>query len=108
MAIIDPSWEMLQTGLYKELVTEYAGSLTITYTKLHSADGYCFYDLLEEVYDEEGNVIPPEDVQPNQRIYSQYAITPITDNAELNARFISVPVDPSYEIISVTKPNEKI
>lgn len=105
MAIIDPNWEELQTGLYKKLVVEHAGSLTITYSELYSADGYCFYDVTEEIYDEEGNLIPPEDVQPSQRTYAQYCATPITDNDELNAKYVSVPVDPSYEIVSVDNPD---
>ena len=86
----------IQTGLYHELVV----GTYITRSRLYSSEGYCFYDKEEYIYDEEGNVIPDDEVLPNQRIYAQYMATPIIDIDTLNARFVSVPVDPSYEIVS--------
>lgn len=106
MAIIDPSWVELQTGLYQEIVTEHAGTLTIVYSKLHSSDGYCFYDVEAEIYDEEGNLIAPEDVQPNQRLYYQYCATPITDINALNAKYVSVQVQEGFEIANINPPTE--
>lgn len=92
----------IQTGLYQELVV----GTYITYSKLYSSEGYCFYDKTVEIYDEEGNVIPEDEILPTQRTYMQYCSTPDTDVNVLNATFVSVPVDPSYEIVSVSRPNE--
>lgn len=64
--------------------------------KLYSADGYCFYDKTTEVYDEEGNLVPEEEIQPNQRLYMQYMVIPESKNID---DLVSVPVDPSYEIV---------
>ena len=101
----------IQTGLYVYDQQKIIGGNTYTFRYLYSSDGYCFYDNEEEIYDEEGNLIPPEDVLPTQRTYSQYCGLAISMSSltyeQLNARFISVPVDPSYEIVSVTNPSVK-
>ena len=99
MAIINPSWTQIQTGLYLETVV----GTHITYSILHSADGYCFYDLNDEYYDEQGNVIPQENVTPEMRIYYQWMATPETDIAVLNSYLVSVPIQPEFEIVN--KPN---
>lgn len=92
----------IQEGLYQELIV---GRFT-SYSKLYSSEGYCFYDRTVAFYDEEGNVIPDEQVLPTQRIYMQYCSTPEITVEELNARFVSVPVDPAYEIVSVGNKEE--
>jgi hypothetical protein len=80
----------IQNGLYWELVTEVISpTLTIKYSKLYAAEGYHFHDINEEYYDEEGNPIPIEEVEPSKRNYSTYCSTPETTEEELNARFIS-------------------
>lgn len=86
----------IQTGLYLNLVQ----GTYITMAHLYSSEGYCFYDKTAPVYDEEGNQLAEEEIQPNQRLYAQYRTTSITDIDVLNAKFVSVPVDPSYEIVS--------
>lgn len=86
----------IQTGLYQDIITN---SFT-SYSRLYSSEGYCFYDRTIEFYDEEGNVIPEDEVPATMRQYAQYCSTPETTVEELNARFVSVPVDPSYEIVS--------
>lgn len=100
--------ELLQTGLYVYRYQITVGGVQRTLGKLYSTEGYCFYDKEVEISDEEGNIIPEEDVQPNQRIYMQYRTLSLIDaaltNEQLRARFISVPVDPSYEIVSITTP----
>lgn len=100
--------ELISTGLYVYRYQITVGGIVRTLGELYSSDGYCFYDNEEEIYDEEGNLISTEDVLPTQRHYSQYmglAISlAIKTNEELASRFISVPVDPSYEIVSVTNP----
>lgn len=92
----------IQTGLYQELVVTNFN----TYSRLYSSEGYCFYDKNDEIYDEEGNLIPDEQVLPHQRVYAQYMVTPETLADEINTHIVSVPVDPSYEIVSVGNKEE--
>jgi hypothetical protein len=94
----------IQPGLYHNLVV----GRYITYSELYSSEGYCFYDVTAEVWDEEGNVIPPEDIQPNQRLYAQYCSTPITDVATLNAIYVSVLIQPYFEVVGTNKPSTEI
>ena len=96
----------IQIGLYQDLKSFTLGSTTHYYSELYSSEGYCFYDKTLEIYDDEGNVIPEDEILPTQRVYMQYCATPVTDVDTLNATFVSVPVDPSYEIVSVSRPNE--
>lgn len=102
--------ELLSTGLYVYRYQITIGGIARTLGELYSSEGYCFYDIEEEVYDEEGNVIPADQVQPNQRMYMQYQTLALAGaamtNEQLAARYISVPVDPSYEIVS--KPNSSV
>ena len=102
----------IQTGLYVYDEQKTIGGTTYTFRKLYSSDGYCFYDNEAEVYDEDVNLVAHEDVQPNQRVYAQYASLAVSQSSwtyeQLNARYISVPVDPAYEIVSVSKNEEEI
>ena len=101
MVVIDPSWVPVegQEGLYVEIY-ERVNSLTgvvMLRRILHSADGYCFYDRTAVIYDEEGNEVPENEVAPEMRTYYQYmSIVESTNIAD----FISVPVDPAYEIVN--------
>ena len=103
---------LLSTGLYVYRYQITIGGIARTLGELYSSEGYCFYDNLAEVYDEEGNVIAPEDIQPIQRLYAQYSTLPIAlaskTNTELAARFISVPVEEGFEIVSVPNGNVTI
>ena len=86
----------IQTGLWAYLYSFTVSGVTRSYYKLYSAEGYCFYDLGQpENYDEEGNLVPPE-----QRVYAQYAscLYPLE---EINDHYVSVPVEEGYEIVSV-------
>ena len=100
----------IQTGLYLYEYTQTIGTREYTFRKLYSSEGYCFYDLSDEYYDEEGNLIPESEVQPSQRIYYQYQSLAINYSSwtyeQLNAQFISVLVDDSYEIVS--RPNDAV
>ena len=102
----------IQTGLYLYRYTKTIGGTEYTFSELYSAEGYCFYDVDDEIYDEEGNLVPADQVQPNQRVYAQYAGLAIIMSTwtyeQLNAKFISVPVDPSYEIVSAGQQTETI
>lgn len=87
----------VQTGLWAHLL-EYTvnGNPRARYV-LYSAEGYCFYNLtVPENFDEDGNLVPP-----NERIYAQYASTPYTTVDQVNAVFVSVPVEEGFEIVSV-------
>ena len=100
----------IQTGLYL-LETPYTVSgIARTRRELYSSDGYCFYDKNDVYLDEEGNVIPDEEVLPEQRIYAQYAIlSGLYNTVEIiNANFISVPVQEGFEIVSVGSNQETV
>lgn len=107
MPNIDPCWSPVegQDGLYIETytITNPFTGLPLVRRILHSADGYCFYCLYDEYVDEEGNIIPEEDVTPMMRHYCQYMS--LTTSMDL-AMFISVPVQEGFEIVS-TKPNHE-
>lgn len=104
--------ELIAEGLYVYRHQLTIGGIVRTLGELYSTEGYCFYDNEAEVYDEEGNLIAPEDVLPNQRVYMQFMALAIAlaakTNEELAAKFISVPVQDGYEIVSISTPNVKI
>lgn len=104
MATINPEWVEIQTGLFMETVTLSAGS----FLRLHAADGYCFYDLSDEYYDEEGNLIPEENVTPEMRNYSVICVTPVMTIEQLNARFVSVVREDWMGILNNPTQNETI
>lgn len=66
-------------------------------SRLYAKDGYCFYDVDEEIYDEEGNVVT-EDLK-FKRTYYTHIITPLTDIEEINKKYVSIPVECGFEIV---------
>lgn len=62
---------------------------------IYSAEGYCFWEVQQpENYDEEGNL-----KSPAERVYARVAYTCFSTIEELNANFISVPIEEGYEIV---------
>ena len=102
----------IQTGLFLYEYQRTIGGNVYTHRQLYSAEGYCFYDLADEYYDEEGNTIPEENVQPSQRLYYRFMGLAISYSTwtydQLNAQFISVPVQDGFEIVSTTPPVEQM
>lgn len=100
--IIDNNWIKLQDGLYLEEKEQTIGGVTKTFRTLHSSDGYCFYDTEDEYYDGEGNLIPPENVLPEQRLYQQQAMLAIQMSEwtyeQLNAKWVSIKISDVPEI----------
>lgn len=92
MRTIDPNWVEIQPGLYLEQHSFIVNAKTYYNSRLHASEGYCFYDSEEEVYDEEGNLIDPKDIQINQRNCMTWCVTPITDVNQLNAKYISIKI----------------
>lgn len=111
MPTINENWIELQAGLFLEEYTMTIGSKVYICRNLHSADGYCFYDNEAEIYDDEGNLVAPEDVRPEMRVYSQNMSLAIQFSSwtheQLNARFISVPIQEGWEIVSVGNNHEE-
>ena len=70
-----------------------------SYSVLTSEEGYCFYDKNQEFTDEEGNLIPSEEIKPNQRQYMRYCATHMTSTDEINETYISVPIEADFEIV---------
>ena len=92
----------IQVGLWAHERTLTLGTMTRTFYDLYSAEGYCFWEVNQpENYDEEGNLLPLE-----QRVFAQYASTSYSTVEDLNANFISVPVQDGYEIVSVDNDHE--
>jgi hypothetical protein len=93
----------VQTGLWAWLETLTFGNITRAFYRLYSAEGYCFYDkTLSSNLDEDGNLLPE-----NERMYAQYQATTCTTIEQINARFVSVPVQDGYEIVSVGGNNQE-
>lgn len=85
----------IQTGLQQEVIT----GRYISYSILTSEEGYCFYDKTQEFYDEQGTLIPESEIIPEQRQYMRYCSTPMTSMVEINETYISVPIEPNFEIV---------
>jgi hypothetical protein len=85
----------IQEGLQQEVII---GRYT-SYSVLTSEEGYCFYDKNQEITDEEGNLLPSEEIKPEQRQYMRYCATPMTSMDEINETYISVPIEPNFEIV---------
>lgn len=95
----------IQTGLFLYEFQRTIGANTYTFRNLYSSEDYCFYDVDQpENYDEEGNLLPAE-----QLVYRQYSALAISMSTwtyeQLNAKYISVPVQDGYEIVSVPNNN---
>lgn len=91
----------IQTGLWLYSYNRTIGGTEYTFRYLYSSEGYCFYDNTEEIYREDENgeiyVVPADEVLSNERKYMQYASLGIY--TDIN-NYISIPVDPSYEIVN--------
>lgn len=85
----------IQIGLYQEIIY----GTRVTYSKLYSKEGYCFYDKKAKVYDEEGNAIPELKIELNKRQYMRYCLTPLTSMDDINKIYKSVEIQPDFEIV---------
>lgn len=109
MAQIIPEGSVeIQTGLWMHEEQRTIAGRVYTLRKLYSAEGYCFWQVSQpENYDEEGNLKPE-----SERVYAQYAglsaSMGLWTYEQLNAEFISVPVQDDYEIVSVPNSNVTI
>lgn len=94
----------IQTGLYLYTYTRTIAGTGYTFRQLYSSEGYCFWEVNNpENYDEEGNLKPE-----NERVYVQFAALAIsyTTVEQINADFISVPIQEGFEIVSVPTDTE--
>ncbi len=95
----------VQVGLWAYWREFTVGGTTYGRYVLYSAEGYCFYDLTDPFCyvdsDITGELLPE-----NQRVYAQYQSTTCQTLEEVNARFVSVPVQDGYEIVSVGGGND--
>ena len=88
----------VQTGLW---AFWHVGTL-VSYYKLYSAEGYCFY-LPANNLDEDGNLLPE-----NERLYYQFMHSGYKTVEQINLNVVSVPVQEGYEIANRPVQNETI
>ena len=94
---------LIQTGLYLNETPVTINGTAYIYRELYSAEGYCFYNKNDEIYDDEGSLLAEEDITPEMREYAQYASLSgaYTTIEQINAVYVSVPVQEGFEIVSV-------
>lgn len=92
----------VQTGLWADEKVITNGVITRVKYNLYSSEGYCFY-IPENNLDENGDLLPE-----NQRTYYQYLSSACTTIEQVNARYVSVPVQDGYEIASASTNTETI
>jgi len=90
----------VQTGLWANFRTVSLGNMTMTKCDLYSSEGYCFY-IPDNNLDENGNLLPE-----NERLYYQYMSSPCSTVEQVNARYVSVPVQDGYEIANTGNNHE--
>ena len=93
--IIDPSWVEIQTGLYLEQYERVINGTTYIGRKLHSSEGYCFYMANDEND-------PPIYYQNMGLGVSQSSWT----YEQLNALYISIPIEEGMEIANTDPETE--
>lgn len=96
----------IQTGLYWELHSFTIGGVTHYNSRLYSTENYCFYDKTVEHYNEDGNLITDEETLKTMQIYMQFCYTPETTAEALNDRYLSIPIEEGFGIVS--EPNVTI
>ena len=85
----------IQTGLWLQTYSKTIGGREYTFRNVYSADGYCFWKVAQpENYDEDGKLL-----QEDERFYFTYSSCVYTTLEEINANFISVPVQEGFEIV---------
>ena len=86
----------IQTGLYLISRERTINNKHYTFYELSSIDGYCFYDKRTEYYDEDGNLIPEDEILPTQRTYMRYASLGLSDSPD---NYVSVKIEEGFEIV---------
>lgn len=88
----------IQTGLWLYTYTKTIAGIQRTFGEIYASEGYCFYDTRQpENYDEEGNLLPAD-----QLVYAIYATAGLNPTAEfVNAYAVSVPYQEGYEVVNV-------
>lgn len=86
-----------QVGLWAHLHTFTHNGNSYAFYHIYSAEGYCFWEVAQpENYYEDGTLKPP-----SERVYARYCSTCCTTIDQVNAAFISVPIEEGYEIVTV-------
>lgn len=84
----------IQKGLFAELRTFTHGGVSHSRYDIRSSEGYCFWEKSQpENYNEKGELLPL-----NERVFSRFAITPYKTIEEINANFVSVPIEAEFKI----------
>ena len=84
----------IQKGLFAELRTFTHGGVSYSRYDIRSGDGYCFWEKSQaENYNEKGELKPLA-----ERVFSRFGITPYKTIEEINANFVSVPLEAEFMI----------
>lgn len=88
----------IQKGLYLEELQKQIGGAIYTFRELHSADGYCFYEV-----EQEQELADNEEQETPTKTYMKYIRLGIgsaqwTDE-QINEKYISVPIETGFEIV---------
>lgn len=87
---------LIQEGLYLNSYIKYIGDKEYNFRQLYSAPDYCFYDKTMPVYDEEGNELSEEQINPKDRQYMQFASLGVNKSLD---DFVSVKVEDGFIIV---------
>lgn len=65
-------------GLYLNSYYKNINGNNILFRHLYADKGYKFYDITEEIFDENSNKIANEEIKINQRLLLEYVSLPVT------------------------------
>ncbi len=87
---------LIQKGLYLNTQPFVVNGTTYYRRELYSAVGYCFYNKTQEIYDEDGNLVPSELVTNKQRTHYQSMTLGLADDID---NYVSIPCDGDCEVV---------
>lgn len=87
---------LIQEGLCLNSYIKYIGDKGYDIRQLYSTPNYCFYDKTMPVYDEEGNALSEEQINPKDRQYMQFASLGVNKSLD---DFVSVKVEEDFQIV---------
>lgn len=103
--VIPSGATLIKEGLYLHERTVKIGTRTIIAWDLYSADGWCFYDLMQAENYVDG-IIGGELVEEDKRVYSEFATMPKDEGYVIN-NIIPTPIPEIEKVIERTESGAK-